>query len=200
MKHPQQRSLELDRMLFFSDAVVAIAITLLALGLRLDVPEGHRIRFGDLVSPWRKYLAFILSFVNIAGFWQTHHTIFSYVNKMDRRMLVLNLCWLFFIIIVPFSTSIISDHFADGPAIFLYCMNVLFISLLQKFIWDYGDEEIAATASRETVKYIDVMFTVHLANGVIAVVFSFFMPLVGFVLLYLKIPIFIFGWLYSKRK
>jgi uncharacterized membrane protein len=203
MESSERKGLELERLIFFSDAIVAIAITLLALALKLDVPAGRRLMFADLVRPWKTYLAFILSFINIAGFWQTHHTIFCYSRKIDRKMLALNLCWLFFIVILPFTTSVLSVHFADTPAIFCYALNIFMLSLFQKLIWDYGDDELTGNLSSEKTKRIDVMFTLQLLNGIVAMIVSFYYPVAAFILLFFKIPLFIVASFYiasAKRK
>ncbi len=115
MHEYSKKEIAFERVLFFSDAIVAIAITLLALDLKLQVPEGKDLSFADLMSPWHKYLAFILSFVNIAGFWRTHHDFFVYIIKMDERVFFFNICWLFFIVTLPFATTVLSDHFGQGP-------------------------------------------------------------------------------------
>jgi len=123
----------------FSDAIVAIAITLLALDLKLEISPDHRVSFSDLLLPWRNYLAFILSFINIAGFWRTHHNAFVYIYKMDDRLMFLNICWLFLMVTLPFATTLISAHFAETPLIFLHSMNVFGLAIFQNSIWDYGD-------------------------------------------------------------
>src|SRR5690242_3136312 len=87
MKDFIKKEVAFERVIFFSDAIVAIAITLLALNLKLDLPLDHPVSFSDLLLPWRNYLAFILSFINIAGFWRTHHNAFVYIFKMDDRMM-----------------------------------------------------------------------------------------------------------------
>jgi len=69
-----------ERVLFFSDAIVAIAITLLALNLKLELPEGHHLTIQDLLLPWKNYLAFFLSFINIASFWRRHHQMYTYYS------------------------------------------------------------------------------------------------------------------------
>lgn len=202
MNEGQKKALELERLIFFSDAIVAIAITLLALGLKVNVPTYRHITFADLIQPWKLYLAFILSFINIAGFWQTHHTIFYYIRKIDRKMVSLNLTWLFFIVILPFTTSILSLHFSDTPSIFLYCVNIFMVSIMQNFIWDYGDDGIAENTSKETIRHMDIMFNLDMLNGLVAIIVSFFFPVAAFILLFFKIPLFVFASFYlaNQRK
>jgi uncharacterized membrane protein len=210
MSNPEKKVLELERFIFFSDAIVAIAITLLALDLKLNVPGDRHLTFWDLLEPWKKYLAFILSFINIAGFWQTHHTIFSYIKKIDGKMLFFNLCWLFLIVILPFTTSLISSHFTDTPAVFLYCMNIFMLSLFQNLLWDYGDNVIWRKKHKdeepnisEERKRLEVMFNLDMLNGIVAIIVSFISPVLAFILLFFKIPLFIFASFYiaaQKRK
>jgi uncharacterized membrane protein len=96
-------------MVFFSDAVVAIALTLLA--LELPVPEGHTDAevwhsFAGLTS---EYVMFLLSFVSIAALWTSHHWLFRYVEGFTRRLLWLNFSWLLGIVVVPFATKLIIE-------------------------------------------------------------------------------------------
>src|SRR6478735_584955 len=139
MNDYKEKEIPYERVLFFSDAIVAIAITLLALDLRIELPEDHAFTFQDLLAPWKNYLAFGLSFVIISNFWKTHHQIYTYTHKMDERSLALNIAWLFFIVTLPFSTSVLSSHLDTTPAVFLYSLNIFLLSVLQNFIWDYAD-------------------------------------------------------------
>ncbi|MGC4092652.1 MAG: TMEM175 family protein [Polyangiaceae bacterium] len=207
MDRSDKKELGFERFIFFSDAIVAIAITLLALELKLDVAADHHVTFHDLLEPWPKYLAFILSFINIAGFWRTHHMSFSYIRKIDERLLLVNLTWLFFIVIVPFTTSLLSPHFTDTPTIFLYCANMFVLCILQNVIWDYaasrGPDFVDSTKVGEPVmSRMRVMFNLEMLNGLIAVVVSFFAPVAAFVLLFFKLPLFLFVSFYivAQRK
>ena len=76
-----------DRLIFFSDAVVAIAITLLALDLRVDHTAGDHLQFRDILAHWKTFAAFFLSFFNIATFWKSHHLVFTYIAKIDDRLM-----------------------------------------------------------------------------------------------------------------
>lgn len=208
MPDSEKKELGFERFIFFSDAVVAIAITLLALELRIDVPAGRHLTFKDILEPWQKYLAFILSFINIAGFWRTHHLSFSYIHKIDERMLAINLGWLFFIVTLPFTTSLISTHFTDAPAIFLYCINVFMLSVLQNFLWDYAAHDKVGFVNKEKagvdiMSRMRIMFNLDMLNALIAVIVSFFSPVTAFILLFFKIPLFVFIMFYiagQRRK
>lgn len=70
-----QKNLELERLVFFSDAIAAIAITLLALELKVS-PKGAHLEFADIAAAWHSFAAFFLSFIIIAVFWVNHHRFF----------------------------------------------------------------------------------------------------------------------------
>jgi len=193
------------RVIFFSDAIVAIAITLLALNLKLDIPQDHRVSFADLFLPWRNYLAFFLSFINIAGFWRTHHNAFVYIFKMDDRMMFLNICWLFLIVILPFATTLVSTHFAQTPVIFLYSIIVFGLAVFQNTIWDYADNKSYIDKEKlpEMLRNrLRLTFNLDMINSLICVILSFFRPTLAFIFLFFKLPMFLFAAFYltGKRK
>jgi uncharacterized membrane protein len=97
-----------DRVIFFSDAVIAIALTLLA--LELPVPDGKTDAavWNSFVHQLpRDYLIFMISFVVIARLWYSHHQYFRYVHRIDPGLTVLNLLWLLMIVLLPFSTRVL---------------------------------------------------------------------------------------------
>jgi uncharacterized membrane protein len=202
-KTTSHKEIPYERVLFFTDAVVAIAITLLALDLRLDLPANHKLVFADLLTPWKSYVAFLLSFLNIAGFWQTHHRMYSHIGKMNESSIRLNVAWLFFIIVLPFATSVLSTHFGESPAIFLYSLNIFLISLVQNILWDSADRKHdyinTEKISEEERSRFRLMFNLDMINGIIAIVLSFFYPTIAFVFLFFKIPMFLFGAIYIAR-
>jgi uncharacterized membrane protein len=98
-----------ERMTFFSDAVVAIAITLLA--IELPVPSGATPTefLASLREGWFEYLAFFISFVVIANHWAAHHRVFRYVRRADPPVVGLNLFWLLLVVLTPFLTRILTE-------------------------------------------------------------------------------------------
>ena len=101
----RQAGRDRDRIVNLSDAVFAIAMTLLVLDLRVpDLPEGlvDSELPAALLSLWPKYLGYVLSFVVIGTFWVIHHSIFRSIRRYDRTLLWLNFLFLMFVAFVPF--------------------------------------------------------------------------------------------------
>jgi uncharacterized membrane protein len=98
----------LDRIVFFSDAVFAIVITLLVLPLTELELRGEG---GDLAAEvwalWPKVVAFMVSFLVIGQFWIAHHRIFNRVRRYDLPLMWLNLVTLMTISFLPFPTALL---------------------------------------------------------------------------------------------
>jgi len=105
---PEYEARATDRLLLFSDAVVAIAITLLA--LELPVPTGNSVHklWVSARHEDGHYLAFLISFLVISVAWSHHHDVFRYVERVDPRLRQLNMGWLLMIILTPFATRLLT--------------------------------------------------------------------------------------------
>jgi uncharacterized membrane protein len=119
-----------DRLVFFSDAVVAIAITLLILPLVDSVTSNKDV--GHLLhQQGGRFLAFVLSFFVIARFWFAHHALFERIDKYDTALLWANMAWLASIVFLPFPTELLSVRGTDEATVrFVYIASVLAISAL----------------------------------------------------------------------
>jgi uncharacterized membrane protein len=106
-----------DRLVAFSDAVVAIAITLLALDL--PVPTGTTMSefLRSVGNNIEHYVAFLISFVVIAAAWRRYHTVFRYIERVDAQVRNFNVLWLLMIILNPFATRLLTTpgQSAVGP-------------------------------------------------------------------------------------
>lgn len=123
-----------DRLVLFTDAVVAIAITLLVLPLVDLVPE-VKAAGGSAVSVVREHrqeiYTFLLSFVVIANFWLGHHRVFEHVRAYTSAMMRLNLVWLLTIVVLPFPTEIVGAFRTDRFTAGLYIGTILALSICQ---------------------------------------------------------------------
>jgi uncharacterized membrane protein len=132
----------LERLIFFSDAVFAIAITLLALEIRLpDTDEllSNSQLSTQLAGMWHEYLAYILSFLVIGTFWVAHHRKYRYIQRYDNKLLFLNLLFLMVIAFIPFPSSIISKY-SDRSATIFYALTMAIAGLLLAVNWWYASQ------------------------------------------------------------
>ena len=135
----ERNRIGLERLIFFSDAVFAIAITLLALDIRL--PAGAEMAndgqlFRMLTGLWPKYFAYILSFWVIGLYWISHHRKFLFIERFDTRLLRLNLALLMVIAFIPFPTAVMSANGGRTATIF-YALVMILGGLLVTALWWY---------------------------------------------------------------
>lgn len=102
-----------ERLVLFSDAVIAITITLLVLEIRL--PEGaaelnDTALWHALVETWPRFLGYLISFAVIGAFWLSHHQKFLAINRSARGLLLVNLVFLCCIGTVPFVTGLLAEN------------------------------------------------------------------------------------------
>jgi uncharacterized membrane protein len=129
-----------ERLIFFTDAVVAIAMTLLAFGLTTHIAsgEGDRAALATLWADHLEYLAFLISFVVIGSHWRTHHRLFRDVSRLDARLITLNMVWLLMIVIMPFATRLLSGSGGFAIVFGLYAViqviTILTTLLMSRYI------------------------------------------------------------------
>lgn len=132
-----ERGTATDRLVFFSDAVFAIALTLLVIDIRvpLEVDGGSAaVLFDALPSIY----AYALSFYVIAVNWMGHHRKFAHIKRFDARLITLNFLLLFVIAFVPFPTSMIAEYPGEVTSVVLYAGVVSALSILQAIMWSYA--------------------------------------------------------------
>jgi uncharacterized membrane protein len=126
-----------ERLIAFSDGVIAVAITLLVLDLKL--PDG--LTDGDLyiAIPALSHAlwCYVLSFIVIGLLWMAHHNQFAHIRAVDGVLLWLNLFFLMAVALIPFTTSVMSDHQTALPTM-MYAAVLMAIALLLAAIWAYA--------------------------------------------------------------
>ena len=124
----------LERFVFFSDAVFAIAITLLALEIKIPVlPDGssEQVWEGTLLGLIPSFFAFGLSFFVIGSIWTAHHGLFRWVAKFDQRLIAPNMLLLLAIVLVPFSSGLLVNT-VHAPAPYVFYSGTLLLAGVSK--------------------------------------------------------------------
>ena len=186
-----------DRLEFFSDAVIAIAATLLAIGLKVPntQTEGGGITLLQvLAGQWPSYGAFVISFLFIGIAWAAHHDMFHYIQRPNHILLILNLFFLMGIALQPFSTSLLVEYFGkseERTAALVYHGILLATSLGFNAIWLYAshhhlmgiiDTRLLRTLKKEhavapilhMVSFIVALWSVHFSFVPLLVLYIFF--------------------------
>ncbi len=109
---------DLGRIGAFTDGVFAIAITLLVLSL--DVPSGDHDITRRVLEQWPDLVAYFLSFAVVGRFWMVHHRFFQTLHRADARLAQLNMLFLAFVVLVPYTTQLLGDHGDDTVAAVVY--------------------------------------------------------------------------------
>jgi uncharacterized membrane protein len=97
----------------FSDGVIAVAITLLALNLAVAGP-GHGPLLHQLGDHWPAFLAYLISFFTIGIIWVNHHALVRNIAVVDRTLLFLNLLLLLFVVAIPFTTATMAEYLTSS--------------------------------------------------------------------------------------
>jgi uncharacterized membrane protein len=127
---------DVDRLTFFSDAVFAIAATLLALNLVLPA---HTHDIGAALSTlWPRYLSLAITFLVIGVYWMAHHALFAVVVRYDRRLLWINLFLLMSVVVLPFTTSVLAEHGSHPLSVVVYACSVAATGLLATLLTWYA--------------------------------------------------------------
>lgn len=189
-RNPQTAVLaESGRVEAFSDGVLAIAITLLVLGLRPPVTRDAMLQ--ELVHQWPGYVAYAASFVYLGVFWVNHHQMFTRIAAVDNGLVWRNLALLGIASVLPFPTAVLSGAFQDGSrrdekvgvvfyALIAAALSVTWIAVFQYLATNarlLADNASAAFFARERGRSL-----IGLATFLIAGLAALWQPIIGLVL------------------
>jgi uncharacterized membrane protein len=152
--------IEIERLVLFSDAVFAIAITLLV--LELKVPDRESIRSAGglgaaLSAEIPKFAAFFISFAVIGVYWIAHHRMFRYIRRCDEALLALNLLLLLFVAFLPFPVALFGSLRRESTAIAFYAISMTLTGLSLNLLWWYATRKrrlVAPDLDRAIVRYV----------------------------------------------
>ena len=140
-KTKSEEVMGLERMVFFSDAVMAIAITLLAVDLKVPEIDPGRATTElpkQLIALRPSLMTFFISFIVIGIYWMQHHQYFGYIRRYNRQLLWLNLMFLFFIACMPFLSGLLGHYSSVPLTLIAYTLAIAALGFSMAFIWLYA--------------------------------------------------------------
>lgn len=209
MSHKQQhqhhdifesrKQFQLERIILFSDAVFAIAITLLIIEIKIPHIEGvvtPEVVVRELNHKWPDLVAFLLSFAVIGQFWTSHHRLFGHVIDYTPKLLWLNLLMLLWVVLMPFSTYLIMEYGNIDIVWLWYSCNLALISLSIYFLWKYIGKNPQLSFMATDKLFMQHAYTravlvtaIFLAGGLLALIPSDFFKVLSRCIFFLIFPI-----------
>lgn len=165
----------------FTDAIVAIAATIMV--LELHVPKYNDL--AGLIEEWPVFLAYIISFTLIYIVWYNHHNLFQKAKNISTSTYLINGVWLFFLTLIPFFTRWVGNAPESTLPEFFYALDLLLWSLLFQ-VMDHQiikDNPDAPTDPTNTVRYRTFLYL----GLVLALIISFIWPLGCLIILVISI-------------
>ncbi|MET0559778.1 MAG: TMEM175 family protein [Solirubrobacterales bacterium] len=130
LKRRADNEVEFGRIVAFSDGVFSIAITLLVLNLGIDKGLTEGQIDNALWDQREMFLSYAISFAVIGRFWLVHHRFFAEVQAFDGRLIGLNLVYLGWIVLIPFSSEVLGEYGGKTTAVVIYSVNLAVVVLL----------------------------------------------------------------------
>ena len=156
------------RVVAFSDAVIAIAVTLLVLEIRPPQDTRHLLR--GLTALWPSYVSYVITFLLIGQVWANHHVLFDHIRHVDRVVLFLNTMLLMDIAFLPFAAGVLANSFRDGQgeraAVVLHGIVFELAAVLFNATWWYARRDrrlLADSIESAGVRAISRRFELALA-------------------------------------
>ena len=178
-----KKEFQLERMILFSDAVFAIAITLLVIEIKVPEIPRHSVTAELLAETMNemipKFIGFIISFFIIGLYWTIHHKLFGFVKDYNQRLLWLNLIFLLAVVLMPFSTGFYSVYLFSHVKlpVILYVCNICFLGLMNFILWKYissNKHNLSENLSKEAAKYFSIRaIMVPVSFIIIAIIYLF---------------------------
>jgi uncharacterized membrane protein len=169
----------LERLIFFSDAVFAIAITLLVIEIEIPHLDGDTaMALKALVRLLPSFFGFVLSFLVIGRFWIGHHNAFSMIDHYDGRLTWPNLLLLMCIALLPFATAFMAANIGQFIPTLFYNVMLLVTAAISRWVIGLATapEFISTHADREVVALLRSRGSGVILGALTAVAFTFASP------------------------
>ena len=201
---------QIERVALFSDAVFAIAITLLVIDLK--VPEltkpitDHHLLALMADQLFAKFIGFIVSFMVIAMYWANHHLLFGYLESTNRRIIWANLYFLFTIVLMPFSASFYSEYWMSPlvtPVAF-YSVNLTLSGFTLIRLWNVAtnpDQQLSRSLpAPQKVRFHKMRTLVAPAGFLLSLIVAFFDPIISWYIPLIIPLIVVFVRMYYRKR
>jgi len=176
------------------DGIFAIAMTLLVLGLavpKINGPLSNEVVTNAIFNLIPNFISLVVSFLLLAIFWKIHHRIFKLINLMNGTLLWINVIWLLFIVLVPFSATLTGNYGQFTISNVIFNLNMLGIASLLYLNWHYADHKnfIEEKVDAEQIAFTKIVNFSFILIAVLALALSFVIPEYSQIVYIIMLPI-----------
>ena len=186
--------IEKGRLEAFTDAIIAIAATIMV--LELATPD--EVSLSALLSQWPVFLAYVISFSMIYMVWLNHYSAFKKVEEISVKVFFLNGIWLFCLTLVPFATAWVGQNPNDTLPEALY-VSVLFLWSAMYQIMDNQIVKENPEASIDSTNELRLRIPMY-CGYLLALVFAFIKPIISLIVILFVLIVIAVHFLAQKKQ
>jgi uncharacterized membrane protein len=162
-----QEEVGADRAAAFSDGVFAFAITLLVITIHVPIPAelGKKSLLIVLGQQWPSYLSYVLSFIQVGQVWANHHTMFTYIKRVNHVLIILNTLLLMNIAVLPFPTALLALYIGTHEqyaAVMVYTGTLVVGGIFYNTLWWYASHHYGLLDPKLDPQVVDRVTRVYL--------------------------------------
>jgi uncharacterized membrane protein len=184
-----------NRLEALTDGIFAIVMTLLVLDLSITGISQSAVQTElprRLLESWPAFLAYVMSFIILGMIWISHHRLFHYIKRSNPILMWINIIFLMFVALLPFSTRLVADYLWTQVPFVVYGINVLLIFIMRLILWNCAsgksrlvDGSISPQVIRRLKLVIGIIPTIMF---LVVIGVAFLNIIAGYVVLWLLIP------------
>jgi len=184
-----------NRLEALTDGIFAIVMTLLVLDLSITGISQSSVQTElpqRLFESWPKFLSYVMSFIILGMIWISHHRMFHYIKRANPMLMWINILFLMFVALVPFSTRLIGDYLWTQVPFVVYGINMSLIFVVRLALWNYASGKfrlVDSSINPSVIKRLKLFIgIVPLIMFLLLIGVSFINIIAGYVILWLLLP------------
>jgi uncharacterized membrane protein len=185
-----------DRVAYFTDAVFAIAMTLLIVSveapeLKGGLADDRGAMLDALSDSFPQLFSFFLAFLLLARYWMAHHAFFAVLGRIDRRFIALNLTYLAFVAFLPFPTELVGKYEHNPIGVVLFALTLAAISGMESVLFRHAHREqlLRHPMSERTYRYGMIQSTTPVVLFLLSIPIALWSPTAALLSWLLAMPI-----------
>jgi uncharacterized membrane protein len=164
------------------DGVFAISMTLLVLNFERPVNLDVVLLPKILMDLWPQLISYFLSFIALGSLWVGHHNQYHWIQFSNRTFLWINIFFLSFVALIPFSTTLLQTHQQQQLAVLAYGINLVICLVLLYIHWDYATYKhrlISDSLKHKTIRLVKARMLFSLVMYFIGLLLSYINPAIS---------------------